>query len=652
MSESEREQVAGREPAAWALDARDLFEAAPDAMIIVDDAGVIVQVNAETERMFGWSRGELVGRPIGILVPERARAGHEAHRAGYMRSARRRGMGSGMELRGVRRDGTELAVEIGLSPVSTTDRGTFVLAAVRDVSDRKAAERAAQVALERLMSALESFQDAFAIFAEDDRLVLCNSAYRHSLPTTFGGPVVGASYATLLEQTCTLVRLDGEAPEAFRARLLAYHRDPTGSFEMTTLDGRSLRIVERVTPERGRIMTMYDLSDDVRREQELRVARETAETANAAKTEFLRSMSHELRTPLNAILGFSQLLRRDRALGERPLRLVEHVLRSGEHLLRLIDDVLDLARVESGAIPLSLEPVTALEVLEDVRATLAPLAERRGIQLEVAPVDGALPPLHADRTRLRQIVLNYGSNAIKYGREGGRVVLRVTQIGERGRIVVSDDGPGIAMERQDRIFQAFYRAGQETGPIEGTGIGLALSRRLAEKMAGSVGFRSAPERGSDFWVELGLDIALPVAAPPVGTPALAGLSGGGPASLVLYVEDNPANLAFMEELMVDLDRLQLLTAPTGEMGIELARAHGPAIIILDINLPGISGFEVLRRLRADPATASIPVLALSASAMERDIKRAEEAGFTRYLTKPVRVDELTETLARLLPTSG
>ena len=616
-------------------------------MIIVDAAGIIVQVNTETERMFGWPRGELVGRAIEVLVPDRLRAAHHGHRAEYARQPRKRSMGSGMELRGTRRDGSEVAVEIGLSTLATSDRGTFVLAAVRDVSDRKAAERAAQVALERLVSALESFQDAFAIFDEHDRLVLCNSAYRRSLPTTFGAPVLGATFETLLDQICTLVRLDAETPDAFRARLLGYHRDPAGSFEMTTLDGRSLRLVERITPERGRIATTYDLSDDVARERELRAARETAETANAAKTEFLRSMSHELRTPLNAILGFTQLLQRDRGLAERPRRLVDHVLRGGEHLLRLIDDVLDLARVESGSVPLSLEPVAPKEVLEDVRATLAPLAERRAMHLEIAVADDDLT-LHADRTRLRQIVLNFASNAIKYGREGGHVTLRAVRDGERGRVIVTDDGPGIAIERQDRLFQAFYRAGQETGPIEGTGIGLALSRRLAEMMGGAVGFSSGAQLGSQFWVELALAVALPGARVVARGPAAADLTGPGPSAVVLYIEDNPANLAFMEELMLLFERVQLLTAPTGEMGVEIALAHRPAVVIVDINLPGISGFEVLRRLRANPATAAIPVLALSASAMERDVKRAQEAGFTRYLTKPVRVDELTETLTRLL----
>jgi PAS domain S-box-containing protein len=633
----------------WAeLSAGPLFEAAPDAMVLVDQAGTIVLVNAQVERLFGWQRAELIGQPIEALLPTRFRATHSAHRAGYERAAHLRPMGVGLELSALRKDGSEFPVEIALSPI-TTSRGQLVSAAVRDVSDRRRMDRAARVAHERLLSALESFQDGLAIFDADDRLVLCNSAYRHALPTTWTGPVVGATYEALLDAEIETLDLGSEPAPQHRAKRLAERDATSSSIEVRTRDGRSLRVVGRRTPEGGHIRTLYDLSDDARRQAELEEARRAAETANAAKTEFLRSMSHELRTPLNAILGFAQLLQRDPTLAERPQRLVGQVLKGGEHLLRLIDDVLDLARVESGVVPLSLEPVSVREVLDEVRATLAPMAQRRGVTLSVEVADGDALVVRADRTRLSQIVLNYGSNAIKYGRKEGRAILRASRDGNFGRVSVADDGPGIASDRQDRIFQAFYRAGQETGPIEGTGIGLALSRRLATMMEGTVGFESRQGAGSVFWVELPIDLPL--------TPTLTANAPDVPAaashttsrSIVLYVEDNPANLMFMEELVRDLPRVELITAPTGELGLELAVAVKPAVVILDINLPGISGFEVLRAMRAREDTRSIPVLALSASAMERDVRRAEEAGFARYLTKPVKVDQLIEALERHLP---
>ncbi|MFN9811403.1 MAG: PAS domain S-box protein [Deltaproteobacteria bacterium] len=624
-----------------------LFDAAPDAMILVDGSGRIVQVNDEVERMFGWRRDELVGQPIETLVPSRARASHGLVRSAYVAAPRRRGMGSGMDLRGVRKDGSEISVEIGLSPIERGETGRFVLAAVRDTSERKAAERRAQVSLERLVSALESMKEAFAIFDHDDRLVLCNSAYRTDLVPSLGGAAVGAHYEELLKEIVGQLEAAPGSPEELLSRLLAYHREPVGALDVVTRDARHLRIQERSTPERGRIVTIADLTEDVRRQRELRAAREAADSANAAKSDLLRSMSHELRTPLNAVLGFAQLLQRDRALSDRSQRRVDHVVRGGEHLLRLIDDVLDLARVESGAIPLSCEPVLVREVLEDVCSTLGPLADKRGIEVSIDAI-AAEVAVRADRTRLRQIVLNYGSNAIKYGREQGcvRLAARPLEAEEAIRLSVVDDGPGIAPERQGRLFQAFYRAGQETGSIEGTGIGLALSQRLAEMMGGSVGFSSTPGAGSEFWVQLPRASAARVAEP---SRAPREVRTVGPTRSILYVEDNPANLIFMEEVVGELAGVELMTAPTGELGLELARVHKPALVILDINLPGMSGFEVSRRLREDPTTAAIPVIALSASAMESDVRRAEAAGLAHYLTKPVRIDRLLEVISELLP---
>lgn len=480
-----------------------LFEAAPDAMILVDDGGRIVQVNDEVERLFGWGRDELLGQPIETLVPSRARGSHAMQRSAYAAAPRRRGMGSGMDLRGLRKDGAEISIEIGLSPIDR-EGGRFVLAAIRDTSERKAAERRAQVSLERLVSALESMKEAFAIFDRDDHLVLCNSAYRTGLVPSHGGTAIGTAYEELLGEIVGQLESAPESPEALRTRLLAYHREPVGAIDVVTRDDRHLRIQERNTPEGGRIVTIADLTEDVRRQRELRTAREASEVANAAKSDFLRSMSHELRTPLNAVLGFAQLLQRDRLLSDRSKRHVDHVLRGGEHLLRLIDDVLDLARVESGAIPLSPEPVLVRELVEDAVSTLAPLAEKRSITIEIDGISAELV-VRADRTRLRQIVLNFGSNAIKYGREGGSVRLRATDA-DPVRISVLDDGPGIPPERQGRLFQAFYRAGAGDGldrrdghrprPLAAPGRDDGRRRRLRERARRGLGvLGGAPARG-------------------------------------------------------------------------------------------------------------------------------------------------------------
>jgi signal transduction histidine kinase/ActR/RegA family two-component response regulator len=432
---------------------------------------------------------------------------------------------------------------------------------------------------------------------------------------------------------------------------MARRRDPESTFDVRTRDGRSLRVTDRHTAEGGIVKTIWDLTQDVRLAEELREARQAAETASAAKSEFLASMSHELRTPLNAILGFAQLLQRDRKepLSDRHKERASQILKSGEHLLRLIDDILDLSRIEAGGISISTEPVNATEVVDEVRTTLEPMASRAGIRLSVADMPAGLPAVSADRTRFAQVVMNFGSNALKYNRPGGTATIRVST-SEKGwvRVSVADTGIGIPVDKQDKLFQPFQRAGQETGPIEGTGIGLVITKRLAELMGGRVGFRSAPGIGSEFWVDLAVREA--VAAAPASTPAQTGEGatlGGDEHRLVVYVEDNPANVTFMRDLLGEFEALELMTAPTAEMGIELARGRRPDVVIMDINLPGISGFEALRVLREDPSTKDIPVIALTAAAGERERQRGLQAGFYRYLTKPVKVDELIGALEAL-----
>ncbi|HEX2678078.1 MAG TPA: ATP-binding protein, partial [Polyangiales bacterium] len=380
--------------------------------------------------------------------------------------------------------------------------------------------------------------------------------------------------------------------------------------------------------------------------------------ASAAKSEFLSSMSHELRTPLNAILGFAQLLHRDKKepLSGRHRERIEHVIGGGEHLLRLIDEVLDLSRIEAGRVSVSPEPVEIAPVLDEVKTTLDAMANRAEVELVIEPLPKALPLVIADRVRFKQTLMNYGSNAIKYGRKGGHARFRVEVVDSRVRITVADDGIGIPADKQDKIFQPFHRAGQEAGPIEGTGIGLAITKRLVELMEGAVGFRSEHGRGSEFWIELPIYQPTHAAQTAPATPAAVGqtrLAGSdGPRYTIVYIEDNPSNIAFMEDLIGDFDRVALLTAPTAEIGIELVRARKPNVVIMDINLPGMSGFEATKRLREWPETRDIPVVALSAAAMVKDRGRVSDAGFHRYLTKPVKVDELVGVLEELLVPSA
>ncbi|MGK5051303.1 ATP-binding protein [Janthinobacterium sp. RB2P8] len=380
---------------------------------------------------------------------------------------------------------------------------------------------------------------------------------------------------------------------------------------------------------------------------ELAMAMEEARSANYAKSAFLSSMSHELRTPLNAILGFAQILSSDRlpsTLAQKK-EFAGHILKSGRHLLTLINEILDLAKVESGTVSLSLEPVGLDAILQECRDMIAPLASQRGIGMTFP--DACPLNVLADRTRLKQILLNLLSNALKYNREQGQVAIDcVPQAGGRVRISVRDTGVGLDAEQLALLFQPFNRLGQEGGAEEGSGIGLVVTKRLVELMDGSIGVTSAPGEGSIFWIELRMVDALPIPLiPPLPRPDLAGalLENSAPVTL-LYVEDNPANLTLVEEIVRYCPQLQLLTATDGRLGVEMARTHLPQLILMDINLPHVNGTDALKLLRADPRTAHIPVIALTANAMPGDVERSMALGFYRYLTKPINLDEFTEAI--------
>jgi len=311
--------------------------------------------------------------------------------------------------------------------------------------------------------------------------------------------------------------------------------------------------------------------------------------------------------------------------------------------------VLDLSRIEAGRVMVSPEPVEVREVVDEVITTLEPMASRAGVAIrrtDLPPV----PRVVADRTRLAQILMNFGSNAIKYGKQGGHVQFTLAEPDPATvRVTVIDDGIGIPADKRDKVFEPFQRAGQETGPIEGTGIGLTITKRLAEMMKGRVGFTSEVDRGSAFWVEMPIHrrpTAEPALTKPI--PAMSPLAAGELRHKVVYIEDNPSNIAFMQDLIEDLPSVELVTAPTAEIGIELVSSHRPQVVIMDINLPGMSGFDAVQRLREWPETRSIPVIGLSAAALLKDTTRAKDAGFYRYLTKPVKVAELTRTLEELL----
>ncbi|MES2069626.1 MAG: response regulator [Pseudomonadota bacterium] len=382
--------------------------------------------------------------------------------------------------------------------------------------------------------------------------------------------------------------------------------------------------------------------------KDLDLARKQAESANRAKSTFLSNMSHELRTPLNAILGFSQILTSDTlpsTLAEKK-EYATDIMRAGTHLLTLINEILDLAKVESGTMTLSMEAVALDEVFQECGTMIEPLANKRGIQVRFAEHTGI--HLLADRTRLKQVLINLLSNAIKYNREHGKVSVECEPAeAGRVRIAVQDTGVGLDAKQLEAIFQPFNRLGQEAFDEEGTGIGLALTKRLVEEMQGGIDVASTLGVGSTFTIELAA--CDPIEPQLLGyadkiKPRVHAVQKQLSRKTLLYVEDNPANLKLVAELIRLRADLDLLSAGNAYHGIELARLHMPHVILMDINLPGMDGIEATRKLRDDPKTAGIPVIAITAGAMPSDVKKGMAAGFFRYLTKPIDINTFTEAV--------
>ncbi|MFJ1257830.1 ATP-binding protein [Cupriavidus sp. CuC1] len=397
----------------------------------------------------------------------------------------------------------------------------------------------------------------------------------------------------------------------------------------------------------GNIVKWFGTSTDIEDQKQAQTA---AEAANRAKSDFLSSMSHELRSPLNAMLGFAQLMASETPPPNSSQQAnIDQILKAGWHLLELINEVLDLARIEAGQASMSPEAISVAEALLECHDMLEQNAQKHGVRLIFPSIDPTCF-VRADRTRLKQILLNLISNAIKYNRHQGTVEVQCLPSGGGVRISVRDTGAGLTPERLAQLFQPFNRLGQEAGPEEGTGIGLVVAKRLVELMGGSIGVESTAGVGSIFWIELG---AAPRPVIENSTESRISEEAQPPSrsSLVhtlLCVEDNPANLNLLEQLIARRADIRLLTAMNGTIGVELARTSLPELIVMDIHLPDISGVDALKILRGDPNTSHIPVIALSANAMTRDMEKGLEAGFFRYLTKPIKINEFMDALDEAL----
>ena len=634
---------------------RSLFESVPDALVVVNRLGEIMLVNSQTERAFGYARSELLGKKAESLVPERFRGRHGEYRNNYFSDPFSRAMGTNRSLCALRKDGSEFPVEISLSSLDTED-GRLVCAAIRDVTDRKQASEYARSLLEASLDPLVTISADGKITDVNEGSIKATGVARAQLiGTDFSDYFTEPSKAregyqqvfalgSVVDYPLTIRHRDGRLTDVLYNASL--YKDSGGAVLGVFAAARDITARKRVEAEQKRL-------DQALRETnlELQGAKVEAERANLAKSDFLSSMSHELRSPLNAILGFAQLMNSESpppTQGQKESIL--QILQAGWYLLELINEILDLAQIESGKFSLSLEPLSLDEVLVDCQAMIEPQARKSGIRVSFPKPELPLF-VSADRTRVKQIFINLLSNAIKYNRVGGLVnVSCCPRPQDRVRVSFQDTGEGLTPDELAQLFQPFNRLGQEAGVEEGTGIGLVVSKQLVELMGGSIGVESTVGVGSMFWIELNASASVETHdnAEPSSVAALSDLESGGPLRTVLYVEDNPANLLLVTKLLARRPDISLLSANDGRSGVEMAQATLPDVVLMDINLPGISGLTALKILAADPSTAHIPVIAVSANAMHRDIEKGLEAGFFGYLTKPIKVTEFMNTLDEAL----
>jgi PAS domain S-box-containing protein len=649
-----------------------IFNSANFSSIATDAKGVIQIFNVGAERMLGYTAAEVMNKitPADISDPQEviARAEELSLELGTpitpgfeaLVFKASRGIEDIYELTYIRKDGSRFPAVVSVTALRD-DQDAIIgyLLIGTDNTARKQIEAEQKQLSQRLRdhqfytrSLFESNIDAI-MTTDPSGIITDVNKQMEVLTDCTRDELIGApfkNYFTDPDRAEKSIKQVLREKKVTNYELTARARDgkeTVVSFNATTFYDRDRKLqgvfaAARDVTERKRL-------DQVLQEKnvELESARSVAEKANLSKSEFLSSMSHELRSPLNAILGFAQLMESGSPLPTPTQKAsIDQILKAGWYLLELINEILDLALIESGRLSLSLEPMSLVDVMLECQAMIEPQAQKNGIRMSFPRFE--IPYfVHADRTRVKQVLINLLSNAIKYNCERGAVdVTCNTSTENRIRISVHDTGEGLSPEKRAQLFQPFNRLGQEASAEEGTGIGLVMSKRLVELMGGEIGVESAVGAGSMFWFELNLaaEPQYAVGATEQLAPQHAHVQHGAVPHTLLYVEDNQANMQLVEQIVARRPDMRLLSAGDGKSGIEMARTHRPEVILMDINLPGMSGIQVLKMLRDDPVTAHIPVLAISANAMPHDTSKGLEAGFLRYLTKPIKVNELMEAL--------
>ena len=619
-----------------------------DMISVIDDQEVYLVVNDAWCQATGLSRGEVLGRTPVAVMPEEATSPRRLAIRGAIEEHRTTTVRAVVQLHGA----GPRHLESTYYPFADDGSGRRrVVIISRDVSREEQDRAALAASADSQRALLDAFPGYIAVVDDQSRYTYMNdrlaALFGRRPAEVIGVPiaeVAGSERAARLQQILLRVQHEGR---------VASESSYPATAERAAIELETHHIAGPLQPDGSRSIYAFgtDITERKRAEAALVVALQQAERANAAKSMFLSSMSHELRTPMNAILGFGQLLEAADSprLSEHQLSYVHEILRGGQHLLNLINDLLDLGSIEAGELKTDCQLLPLAGIIDDCVALVEPLAQARQVRL-ACHIDQR-DRLHAwaDPKRLRQVLLNLLSNGIKYNRHAGRVEVSAHIEGPWLEIRVHDDGPGLSIEQQQRLFTPFERLDARHGSIEGTGIGLALSRRLVEAMDGDIALDSQPGAGCTFRLRLRRPEA-PAPALPTDSPRLhratAALGGRLQGLRALYIEDNAVNVMLMEAMLADVLDLSCELEPLA--GLAKARAMQPDIVLLDLQLPGIDGFEVLRRLRADARTAHIPVVAVSANATSSNALAGQAAGFAAYLTKPLNIELLLATLDRLL----
>ena len=650
----------------------------------LDNQGLTSDVNQAMCRLLGRPREEVLGRPVFDFFsgPDRAVLNHQLE-------LRKQGNKQGYEIGIVRPDGSRVECFNNATPVNDgTGAKVGSVGMWTDLTPIKQAQALLQHREDELQALLRSFPGFIAAIDSNLRYSFVNEATAQRLGGTVQD-IVGRPIDELLNpRDLNRMRQDIQGRTASPGEPHTFERTYPGAHGLEPITVQVIHVAGPRRADGGQTFYTFgiDVSERKRAQDALVAAKEEAERASQAKSQFLSQMSHELRTPLNAILGFGQLLASDKQWPLAPAQelKVHEILAGAGHLLNLINGLLDLGRIEEGRFAVELESIDLEALVGEALALMQPLGQRQGVQV---PAHWAAPrpglAVQGDRTRLMQVLLNLIGNAVKYNRAGGAVMLECRETDDRVWLGVRDEGQGLSDEDQNRLFEPFQRLGAERSGIEGTGIGLALSRRLMQAMGGQIGVDSTPGQGSTFWVRLpaGQASATPPQAAAPGqlsshathtpnapdassspsaqltdhaladqdqAPASSGQDAAPLATTVLYIEDNPVNAMVVGAMVTRLPGLAMISADDGAPGLEMALRERPALILTDIQMPGMDGFELMARLQQHEQTRDIPVIAISADALPESVERGRQAGFADYITKPVEMGALHAAIRKAL----